>query len=182
MKRASSSKTNFLKGNMFSKRISLDRQFDLPRGYGDNKIVLMVRDPWTFFSYWEINRQAEDKVRNEISKKKLTAVKTVLRVYELPQEKHNADNPEKIFDIELKDLADSWYIHMEESGKECLVDIGILCAGGDFFVLSRSNIVQAPLGKMQEESGVEDRGAPGKNKVFGIFTSIDIGRSSFQLK
>jgi len=167
---------------MFSKRISLDRQFDLPRGYGDNKIVLMARDPWTFFAYWEINRPIEDKVRKEISKKKLTAVKTILRIYELPQEKHNADNSEKIFDIELKDLADSWYIHMEESGKECLVDIGILCAGGDFFVLARSNIVQAPLGKMQKDRGVEDRGVSGKNKVFGIFTSNDIGRSSFQLK
>jgi len=177
MARASFSKTNFLKGNMFSKRVSLDRQFDLPRGYGDNKIVLMVRDPWTFFAYWEINRSAEYKVRNEISKKKLTVEKTILRGYELSQEKHNADNSEKIFEIELKDLADSWYIHMEESGKECLVDIGILCAGGDFFVLARSNIVQAPLGKMQE-----GRGAPGKNKVFGIFTSNDIGRSSFSLK
>jgi len=182
MERASSSKTNFLKGNMFSKRVSLERQFYLSRGYGDNKIVLMVRDPWTFFSYWEINRSAEDKVRNEISKKKLTAVKTILRVYELPQKKHNTHNFEKIFDIELKGLADSWYIHMDESGKECLVEIGILCARGDFFVLARSNIVQAPLGRMQEGSGVEDRHVSGKNKVFGLFTSNDIGRSSFQLK
>jgi hypothetical protein len=31
------------------------RGFELPSGYGDNKILLLVRDPYWVYSYWEIS-------------------------------------------------------------------------------------------------------------------------------
>ena len=42
---------------------------NLPENYGDNKIVVMVRDPWTIYTYWEINKEIESKVREDIEKK-----------------------------------------------------------------------------------------------------------------
>ncbi|MCM8781974.1 MAG: DUF4912 domain-containing protein, partial [Candidatus Omnitrophica bacterium] len=32
-------------------------EFRFPAGYGDNRIVIMVRDPWWVFAYWEITSE-----------------------------------------------------------------------------------------------------------------------------
>ena len=37
---------------------------ELPDGYGDNRIVLMVRDPLWLFAYWEIRKGVLNKVLN----------------------------------------------------------------------------------------------------------------------
>ena len=36
------------------------KQFRFPSGYGDNKIVLLARDPWWIFAYWEILKNNVD--------------------------------------------------------------------------------------------------------------------------
>ena len=38
------------------------KQFRFPPGYGDNKIVILVRDPWWIFTYWEIRQDKEQDV------------------------------------------------------------------------------------------------------------------------
>ena len=43
-----------------------ERPFDVPEYYGDNKITLMVRDPWTIFSYWETSDDVENKIKDKI--------------------------------------------------------------------------------------------------------------------
>ncbi|MBI5307473.1 MAG: DUF4912 domain-containing protein [Planctomycetes bacterium] len=39
---------------------------ELPDGYGDNRIVLMVRDPLWLFTYWEIRKDVLNSVMNTL--------------------------------------------------------------------------------------------------------------------
>ncbi len=117
--------------------------FCVPLGYDDNKIVLMVRDPWTLFSYWEIRKDVEDNAREKIYQQNLTPSKSILRVYDVSQGEDNLS--EKIvFDFELKNWAANWYVHTGDPGRKWMVEIGIVCTTGEFFCLARSNVVEAP--------------------------------------
>jgi hypothetical protein len=110
--------------------------------YGDNKIVLLVRDPWWLFAYWEVTAQREEEVRREIEHANLKKEKTVLRVYDT-----TGTNPEKAnayFDIELNFFADQWYIDVGSPNRDWVVDIGIRTTQGRFFTLARSNRVRTP--------------------------------------
>ena len=114
----------------------------LPAGYGDNKIVLLVRDPWWLFAYWEVTPEHEASVLGQIRRAGLTKQKTVLRVYDTTEA-----SPEKtrsFFDIELNFFVDHWYIDVGSPDRSWVVDLGIRTAEGRFFTLVRSNRVHTP--------------------------------------
>jgi len=123
--------------------------YHIPHEYGDHVIRLMVRDPWTIYSYWEIKKDVEDSVRKEIAERGLAADKSILRVYAVP-EGGTVQDVSPAFDLEVKEWVSSWYIHAGEPGKEWMVEIGILCTNGEFFCLSRSNAVRTPASGMSD--------------------------------
>ena len=116
---------------------------ELPDGYGDNRIVLMVRDPEWLFTYWELRKDVVDSARNTLIPL-AEGAKTILRVYDVTDIIFNGYNAQKYFDIEVTDGARSWYIHAGEPNRSFCVDIGFLAPDGTFRVLSRSNTVRTP--------------------------------------
>lgn len=119
--------------------------YHIPDAYGDHIIRLMVRDPWTLYSYWEIKKDVENNIRKEIADKGLTADKSILRVYAISGAVQDAT---PAFDVEIKEWVSSWYLHAGEPGKEWMIEIGILCTNGEFFCLARSNAVRTPASGM----------------------------------
>ena len=133
-----------------------NKQFRFPPGYGDNKIVILVRDPWWIYAYWEIRREKEEDVRKKISSDSDEALKWVLRVYDVTDVNFNGkDNAHSSFDIELKGLASSWYINVGSPGRAWLVDIGIVTKKGNFYLLARSNSVRTPRYGMSDKLDAE---------------------------
>ncbi len=116
---------------------------ELPEGYGDNRIVLMVRDPFWLFTYWEIRKDAFDKVRNALGILAHSA-KIVLRVYDVTDIIFNGTNAHKHFDSEVPGSARSWYVNVGEPNRSFCVDIGFLAPNGTFRILARSNTVKMP--------------------------------------
>jgi hypothetical protein len=164
--------------NVIDASVSAKTDYDFPQSYGDNKAVLMVRDPWTFYAYWEIKKEVEDSVRTEIQKKGLSVSKSVLRVYDITET--GADRPEKIvFDFELKGWTSSWYVHVTDPGREWMADIGILCSDGEFFLLARSNAVRTPSNRM---SDVYDENWMCSEDFYRIFETDLTGKSSLELR
>lgn len=147
---------------------------NIPHHYGDTKIVLMVRDPWTMFSYWEISPAFEENIKGIIAERGLTPLKSVLRIYEANSKEENVSH-----EFELKDWADSWYIHLDTAGKEWVADIGIMCTDGEFFRLARSNSVKTPPHAV---SDVLDAEWMCISDLYGKMMSEDLGRSSMELK
>jgi hypothetical protein len=144
----------------------LGKDYDLPYHYDDNKVVLMVRDPWTIYAYWEIRKDIEGAVKKEMQKRRLVVSKSLLRVYDVTENDPDR-NPKIVFDFELKNWADNWYINDLHPGRQWMVDIGILSTKGDFFRLARSNMVKTPV------HGVSDLYS-GNNSTSRVFGSINL--------
>ncbi|MFH1878719.1 MAG: DUF4912 domain-containing protein [Candidatus Omnitrophota bacterium] len=157
-----------------------EREFDIPRSYGDNKVVLMVRDPWTIFTYWEINNSLRNSVEHEIRAKGLTASRTILRVYDVTGN-DPYQSPKIVHDYELQGQ-DSWYFHGSPDA-EWMVEIGILCSNGEFFCLIRSNVVKTPSNRM---SDITDQDWMCSEelfyKMFAVSGGYDVGKSSLELR
>lgn len=123
---------------------SVEEQFTLPAGYGDHRIVLMVRDPFWLFAYWEIQAEQERAVRGQLLPEEIAGLQTVLRVYEVTGVEDPAPPATRHFDIGLSGLARNWHIHADAPGCMFLVEIGLLTAAGRFLMLARSNRVTTP--------------------------------------
>lgn len=148
--------------------------FDIPQDYGDNKIVLMVRDPWTIYSYWEVAKDIEDSVRDEVKKRGLEAEKSTLRIYEITPE-----GEKQTFDFDLRGWVRSWYIHTPSSGKNWVAEIGIVAKTGEFFPLAKSNSVKTPTHSMSDICD-EEWMCP-EDLYYRLFT-YETGTSSFKTR
>ena len=114
----------------------------LPNYYGEDKMVLMARDPWWIYSYWEVTLERNRVVAQQARQAGHRDWKTVLRVHDVTQGHGEKNNPP--IDIELGVSADNWYIDVGPPGREWVAELGLRTASGDFFPLVRSNAVRTP--------------------------------------
>ena len=120
----------------------LFRDDRLPTHYGDDKLVLLVRDPWWLFAYWEITPGRQEAVTREIEPKNLADRKTVLRVYDVTGT--SLPKFHSFFDIELNFYTNNWYIDVGMPDRQWVAEVGFRLADGRFFPLVRSNSVRTP--------------------------------------
>lgn len=123
----------------------ISRDIRLPAGYGKDKIIAIARDPWWFFSYWEITPERENWMREEMSRRGHNYERSILRVYDVTDIKDfNGKNANSYFDIVLQNLSRCWYIDVSSPERSFLVDIGMMTREGEFYVLARSNTISMP--------------------------------------
>lgn len=153
--------------------------FAFPHGYGDNRIVLLARDPWWLFAYWEIKKETEEKTICKIEKAGEALAKFILRVYDITGVTFNGENARSFFDIELKGLASNWYININVPDSAWAVDIGIISNKGNFYLLARSNSARTPRFGMSDSLDSEWM-APEEafRKMFAISGGMGIGKGS----
>lgn len=125
----------------------------IPSHYGETKLVLLVRDPWWLYSYWEIEKHRQDELSRELDRRRMGSRKTVLRVYDVTGGALPAFN--SFFDIELNFYTDNWYIDVGMPGKEWIAEIGYRTEDGSFFALVRSNAVRTPAFGLSDVSDEE---------------------------
>jgi len=126
-----------------------DETRELPEGYGDTKIIAMIRDPYWAYAYWEINH---DK-RKELDMLTGKLRKLVLRIYDTTGINFNGFNALSSFDIEVNDFTNNWYIQLPEPNRSYCIDLGTFSEGGEFILIARSNVIAAPRDSV---SDVED--------------------------
>jgi len=63
--------------------LSLDATSPLPDSYGDDRLVMIARDPNTFFAYWEITPERTEHIRSIHGPDSWENAALVLRVYDL---------------------------------------------------------------------------------------------------
>ncbi|MFH2144415.1 MAG: DUF4912 domain-containing protein [Candidatus Omnitrophota bacterium] len=155
---------------------------NLPQGYQDNLIVIQVRDPYWLYAYWEVTAQKIDEVRKDIKDLAMSA-KRILRIYQVKNEGSRRTNLNRLFDIEITNDANNWYINAGIPNTTYCVDIGLLLGDGRFIVLARSNVVHTPLdgpSSVTDEEWmiVEDD----FNRLYGLSAGLGIGLSSLELR
>lgn len=121
-----------------------EEQFQLPGGYGDHKVVLLVRDPWWIFAYWEVDPHRERAARTQFLPEEVPGMESVLRVYNVTGVDYPSQPANSFFDISLSGLATNWYIHTNAPNSSFIVELGLRTGQGRFLMLVRSNRVNTP--------------------------------------
>jgi len=170
-----------------------EESFVIPNGYGDHRIVLMVKDPWWLFAYWEIQPAVERRIRSQLAPEEVGGLQSILRVYDVtdlptaPAAQAGRDFPtqpaHRWMDIPLSGLANNWYLHVNAPNRAFIVDIGLLTKAGRFFLLARSNRVMTPRAGpsdiVDEEWMVADEAFW---RLFGVTAGIGMGSSPLEIR
>ncbi|HDQ25534.1 MAG TPA: DUF4912 domain-containing protein, partial [bacterium] len=125
----------------------------IPERYHDNKIVLMARDPYWCYSYWDIS--------SELMNEKIKAVENeesytlVLRVHDVTDVVFNGSNSHKHQDITVTGDANNWYINVWEAGRSYIVELGFRTESGKFILIARSNTVGTPRDRVSDKTDEE---------------------------
>jgi len=117
---------------------------ELPSEYGQDKLVLLVRDPRWIYAYWELTSQTLDKFKKELGNA-FSGARRTLRVYDISNIIFDGNNAHRFFDIQVNEYANNWYIDAGGPGRSWCVDLGLLLSDGRFITILRSNTVQTPL-------------------------------------
>jgi len=73
---------------------------DLPAGYGKDKIVLMVRDPYWLHTYWELSHQSIQRAEAALGQDWHTA-KPILRVFDVSANDTTSTSEAVVKDIDI---------------------------------------------------------------------------------
>jgi hypothetical protein len=160
----------------------VEQAADLPPGYGDNRIVALVRDPYWVYAYWEISPHRIQQAKQDLAEK-WEGAKSVLRVYDITDREFDGHNAHCHFDIEIKGGANNWYINVGQPNRCYCVDIGLLTVDGQLYTLARSNQVTTPRDSMSDivdEEWMSNR--EDAEKMYALSGGFGIGAGSLELR
>jgi uncharacterized protein len=115
----------------------------LARAHGRDRIVLLPRDPWWAFAYWEVTPTNRAQALRALGAD-AEGAREVLRVYDVTFITFTGDNAWLSYDVELPADADGWYLNVGRPGASFCAEIGLRTPGGRFLPLARSNTIATP--------------------------------------
>ena len=131
--------------------LSPGQEPQLPTSYGSDRHVLLVRDPYWLYAYWEITPAKIGEFSEQYGPQIWNDSQAVLRVYDVSEIHFNGRNAHQFFDYSLGADADNWHIKIPESGRTYCAEIGRLLPDGTFVAILRSNPVIAPKETLSEQ-------------------------------
>jgi hypothetical protein len=126
-----------------SRPFSADMSAYWQEQYGDNRIVLMIRDPYWCFAYWDLAPEKQGEIIRELEQSG-RKTKLLLRVYDVTDVDFDGSNAHRSMDIEISEEATNWYINVWSSDRSYCVDLGLLFPDGRFVTIVRSNVITTP--------------------------------------
>jgi hypothetical protein len=154
----------------------IEEQFSIPSRYGVDRLVLMVKDPWWLFAYWEVRPETERAARGQLLPQEIAGLKSVLRVYDVTDQDDPTQAP--AMEISLSGLATNWYIPTNGPGRRFCAELGLLANSGRFVRLAGSNRVTAP--RFGPSEVIDPAWAMSEDaywKLFGASARIGVGSS-----
>jgi hypothetical protein len=112
---------------------------ELPGRYGEDRLVLLVRDPWWAYAWWEVTPATFARARSEAPDGKF-----VLRLYNITQVVWDGTNHHSSFDIDVQDSAGNWFLDLAKPGDSFCAELGLLDRAGRFVAMVRSNAITLP--------------------------------------
>ncbi|HLY36517.1 MAG TPA: DUF4912 domain-containing protein [Candidatus Binatia bacterium] len=116
---------------------------ELPRSYGRDRIVLLPRDPWWAFTYWEITPTTRVQGLRALGAD-AEGAREILRVYDVTFITFTGDNAWLSFDVHLPPGAEHWYLNVGRPAASFCIEIGLRTRSGRFLPLARSNTATTP--------------------------------------
>jgi len=133
----------------------IDTGYPIPELYGDDKIVVLPRDPHWVFVYWDLSGEKLKKISGEFLPGKQETSKLVLRVITVAGKREKISSNAVIKDAEVPSVARSWYLNLDDNRKKYILELGVKARDGKFVVLLVSKPFTLPVGKIADAEGKE---------------------------
>jgi hypothetical protein len=104
-----------------------------------DRLVVMVRDPYWLHAYWELAQRSIDRAQAAMGQR-WHAARPVLRLYRCDGEAAAAHER----DIAIHGGVSNWYVDVQDPPADFRLEIGYLADDGFFYCLARSNEVKTP--------------------------------------
>ena len=166
-----------------TKDLSARIPHDLPAGYGKDRIVLMVRDPYWLHSYWELTRQAVQRAEAALGQE-WHGARPILRLIDVTGNDTSNVSESIVRDIDIHGGANNWYIEVQNPPRSYRIDIGYLSRLGQFYVLARSNVVTTPRAGLSDiiDENWADFDQSKADRIYAMSAGYDPTASSLELK
>ncbi len=166
-----------------TKDLSVKVPKELPAGYGKDRIVLMVRDPYWLHAYWELTRHAVQRAEAALGQD-WHGAKPIIRVLDVSSHDSSISGESTVRDIEIHGGCNNWYLEVQNPPRSFRVDIGYLARNGQFFVLARSNVVATPRAGVSDriDENWSDFDMAKADRIYAMSGGFDPGASSLELK
>jgi hypothetical protein len=142
------------------RRVRPDRDAGaLPRDYGRDRLVLLPRDPWTLFAYWEITPTTRTAALGGLGGN-AAGGREVLRISDVTFVTPAGDHACLTFDLEPPAEATRTYVHGCRPGASYRVELGLRTPANRFIPMARSNTVTLPPAAPSTDTTVRWAGPP----------------------
>jgi hypothetical protein len=157
----------------------------LPQGYGKDRIVVMVRDPYWLHVYWELTHQAIQRAEAALGQD-WHGARPILRLFDVSANETTSTSEAAVKDIDIHGGCNNWYLEVENPPRSYRVDVGYVSKRGQFFVLARSNVVSTPRAGVSDrlDENWADLDVQQADRLFAMSTGFDPthAASSLELK
>jgi len=113
---------------------------ELPRGYGEDKVAILSRDPFVAYAYWEVSSSRIEREKAWLG----WDSKLCVRIYDITGVQFDGRNAIGFFDQEVFDRIGNWYFDFGRPSHSFCVDLGLITPQGRFLTLARSNYITMP--------------------------------------
>jgi hypothetical protein len=121
-----------------SRQLKTSSDADASRTLQD-RLVVMVRDPYWLHAYWELNPRSVERAQSALGQH-WHATRPVLRLFRVA-----ADGAAELQrEIVIHGGVSHWYVDVQSPPQQYRMEIGYLTAGKQFYCLARSNTVVTP--------------------------------------
>jgi hypothetical protein len=166
-----------------TKDLSANFPRTLPGGYGKDRIVVMVRDPFWLHCYWELTHRAIQRAEAALGQDWYQA-KPILRLLDVSSHDTTSAAETVLRDISIHGGCNNWYVEVENPPRSFRVDIGYLSRRGQFYALARSNVVTTPRAGVSDviDENWADIDTKKADRIFAMSGGYDPTASSLELK
>lgn len=156
---------------------------NLPHGYGKDRIVVMVRDPYWLHAYWELTRTSIQRAEAALGQE-WPHSRPILRLLDVSAQDTTSTSESVIRDIPIHGGCNNWYIEVPNPPRSFRVDIGYLARSGRFYVLARSNVVSTPRPGASDllDENWADLDSAKAERIFAMSSGFNPNASSLEIK
>ena len=166
-----------------TKDLSARAPKDLPAGYGKDRIVAMVRDPYWLHCYWELTRRAIQRAEAALGQD-WHGARPILRLLDVTSRDNTRSTEAVVRDIDIHGGCNNWYIDVANPPRSYRVDIGYLSRRGQFYALARSNVVTTPRAGVSDviDENWADLDPQKADRIYAMSGGFDPTASSLELR
>lgn len=150
-----------------------------------DRIALMASDPFWLHVVWEISQQSVFRAEAALGPD-WHGARPILRLLDVTSTDTTSTAEGVVRDVTIHGGVSHWYIDIPQPPRSYRIDIGYLAKSGQFFVLTRSNVVTPPKAgvseSMPENWAADVEKAGGVERVLAMSTGFETTGGPSQLK